>query len=178
MKTFLFMLILLLLATPVMYSSFNAVEYPSVIAKAGPISVEDRILTMLLTHGVGLEAAKIILAQAKLESGHFSSDIFLENNNPFGMKQARSRETTAVGTHRGHAVYPTVEHAVKDYILWMQCTGVSMQETCPIKYVELLNMKKYFEDSSKRYIRGIQRILQEMAKNSNSEIQKKGHIVA
>jgi hypothetical protein len=178
MKSFLFVLILLLLATPVMFSSLSKDSCPSAIAIPGPMSIEDRILTMLITHGVGYEAAKIILAQAKLESGHFSSDIFLENNNPFGMKQARSRETTAVGTHRGHAVYPTVEHAVKDYILWMQCAGISMQETCPVKYVELLNMKKYFEDSSRRYIRGIQRILQDMAKNSQTEASKKGDIVA
>jgi hypothetical protein len=30
----------------------------------------------------------IILAQAKLESGHFKSTIFLENNNMFGMREA------------------------------------------------------------------------------------------
>ena len=178
MKSFLFVLVLLLLATPVMYSSLHAVAYPSTITKSGPLTIDDRIMNILVAHGVAYEAARIILAQAKLESGHFSSDIFLENNNPFGMKQAKSRETTAVGTHRGHAVYPTLEHAVKDYILWMQCAGISTQETCPVKYVELLNMKKYFEDSSLRYIRGIQRILLDMARETNQSTLKKEEIVA
>lgn len=60
----------------------------------------------------------IVLAQAKLETGHFQSRVFLENNNLFGMKQAWRRPTTALGTHRGHAVYSNWRESLIDYALY------------------------------------------------------------
>lgn len=61
---------------------------------------------------------EIILAQSILETGHFSSRIFIENNNLFGMKQARARSTTAVGTQLGHAFYDHWKQSVMDYALF------------------------------------------------------------
>jgi uncharacterized FlgJ-related protein len=60
----------------------------------------------------------IILAQAKLESGHFKSTIFLENNNMFGMKEAKLRANLAKGTNRGHTYYETWQESVIDYALY------------------------------------------------------------
>lgn len=60
----------------------------------------------------------IILAQAKLESGHFKSTIFLENNNMFGMKEAKLRSNLAKGTNRNHAYYATWQESVIDYALY------------------------------------------------------------
>lgn len=61
---------------------------------------------------------EIVLAQARLESGNFTSSIFLENNNLFGMKKAYSRPTTAVGEARGHAVYNSWQQSLADYALY------------------------------------------------------------
>jgi len=60
----------------------------------------------------------IILAQAHLESGKFTSGVFISNNNLFGMKQARLRPTTNKGSKRGYAVYPHWRDSVMDYILY------------------------------------------------------------
>jgi flagellum-specific peptidoglycan hydrolase FlgJ len=60
----------------------------------------------------------IILAQATLESGHFKSDVFLENNNMFGMKEAFQRTNLAKGTNRGHAYYDSWQEGVYDYALY------------------------------------------------------------
>lgn len=57
----------------------------------------------------------IVLAQAKIESGHFQSNIFKSNHNLFGMKQARARCTTAKGTELGHAFYESWKESVYDY---------------------------------------------------------------
>lgn len=61
---------------------------------------------------------EIILAQSILETGHYSSRIFEENNNLFGMKQARARSTTALGTQLGHAYYDNWKESVMDYALF------------------------------------------------------------
>jgi uncharacterized FlgJ-related protein len=60
----------------------------------------------------------IVLAQAKLETGTYSSRIFKENNNLFGMKEARVRLNLAQGTQYGHAYYNDWEESVMDYALW------------------------------------------------------------
>lgn len=60
----------------------------------------------------------IVLAQAKLETGTYSSKIFKENHNLFGMKEARVRLNLAQGTQYGHAYYNDWEDSVLDYALW------------------------------------------------------------
>lgn len=60
----------------------------------------------------------IVLAQAKLESGHFKSTIFLENNNMFGMREAKLRVNLAKGTNRQHAYYDSWQESVYDYALY------------------------------------------------------------
>lgn len=60
----------------------------------------------------------IVLAQAILETGHYDSRIYHENNNLFGMKQAKARATTALGTNLGHAYYEDWKQSVVDYALY------------------------------------------------------------
>lgn len=57
----------------------------------------------------------ITLAQAYLESGQFTSKMFRENNNMFGMKEAKSRINLAVGTQHGHAYFNSWEDCLLDY---------------------------------------------------------------
>lgn len=64
-----------------------------------------------------IENAYIVYSQAVLESGNFSSDIFKENHNLFGMKMPERRATTAIGVNRGHAVYKNWRESVIDYAL-------------------------------------------------------------
>ena len=96
----------------------------------------------------------IVFAQAKLETGNFSSTIFKENNNLFGMKYVkdfksnRTRETTAIGSKYYHAVYKDWKQSVDDYLLWQQ-----MFKKTPIEkesdYFKLLK-SRYAEDQ--RYV--------------------------
>jgi uncharacterized FlgJ-related protein len=58
-----------------------------------------------------------VLAQAKLETGNFTSAIFKENHNLFGMKLAEKRPTSAIGVNRGHAQYRDWRDSVIDYAL-------------------------------------------------------------
>lgn len=60
----------------------------------------------------------IVMAQSILETGHYSSGIFIENHNLFGMKEATSRLNLAQGTNHNHAAYKGWEDSVLDYALW------------------------------------------------------------
>jgi len=75
---------------------------------------------IMLMKQLNIKFPHIVLAQAKTESGHFKSKIFLENHNLFGMKQASVRVNTAKGTQYGHAYYDSWEQSVYDYAFY-QC---------------------------------------------------------
>lgn len=66
----------------------------------------------------GIKFPDIVYRQALLESGRFSSDIFLCGNNLFGMKVAKQRPTTAIGEYKGHAEYSSWKMSVQDYALF------------------------------------------------------------
>lgn len=60
----------------------------------------------------------IVLAQSKLETSNYKSTVFLQNNNLFGMKEAKVRLNTAKGTERSHAYYDTWKESLMDYALY------------------------------------------------------------
>lgn len=96
---------------------------------------------------INIKYPHIVLAQSKIESGYFSSPIFKENHNLFGMKEARSRANLAKGTRRGHAYYDHWTESVLDYALFqMRYMGHIKSES---EYFDYLG-KHYAED--KKYV--------------------------
>jgi hypothetical protein len=57
----------------------------------------------------------IVLAQAELESGTGTSPMYKSNHNLFGLKEAKRRPTTALGTDNNHAYYDNWKESVLDY---------------------------------------------------------------
>jgi uncharacterized FlgJ-related protein len=62
----------------------------------------------------------IVFAQAILESGYMSSQIFVENNNLFGMRYPERRPTVAVGVNKNYSTYNCWIDSVKDYKLFQE----------------------------------------------------------
>ena len=77
---------------------------------------EESMVEML--QDLNVKYPHIVLAQARIESGRYSSRIFKENHNLFGMKQANRRINTAEGTQYGHAFYQTWRESVYDYAFY------------------------------------------------------------
>jgi len=71
-----------------------------------------------MVRSVGIIYPDIAIAQSLLETGHFKSKIFNDNNNLFGMKNPSKRNTLSKGTKNGHAYYDSWQDSVKDYKLW------------------------------------------------------------
>lgn len=63
---------------------------------------------------------EIVLAQALLESANFTSYIFKENNNMFGMRMPNKRKTYAIGTNKTYAVYANWKMSIQDYALYQK----------------------------------------------------------
>lgn len=83
---------------------------------------EDKLIDKLKE--LNVKFPYIALAQAKLETGNFTSKVFRENNNLFGMREAKQRITTAQGTENNHAYYYSWGESVLDYSFY-QCRYLS-----------------------------------------------------
>ncbi len=77
---------------------------------------EDSLVRVI--KALGFDHPHIVHAQAIVESAGFTSAIFVENNNLFGMKCPTQRLSTCIGTNRSHAVYYDWISSVVDYKLW------------------------------------------------------------
>jgi len=67
---------------------------------------------------LNIKYPEVVLAQAELESGNFTSPIFKENNNMFGMRVATKRPTTNKGEENGFAYYDNWRECVVDYAFY------------------------------------------------------------
>ncbi len=86
----------------------------------------------------------VALTQFKIESGHFSSKLFKENNNPMGMKYPGVRPTTAKGVRNGYAYYDNLDDAILDYLLYHMYLTKGVKYTDK-EYIEIV-LKSYAED--------------------------------
>jgi uncharacterized FlgJ-related protein len=104
---------------------------------------------------------EIVMAQAILESGHFKSKLFKNNNNLFGFRQAKRRETTSIGTKNGYAYYKSWRESVIDYQMYSKryLSHIKTEE----EYIKYLN-KHYSE--SKNYGIVLKKIIKRV-KNEN-----------
>lgn len=79
---------------------------------------EERMITY--AKSIGVKYIDVMVAQSRIETGWYSSRVFLEGANLFGMKLAMRRPTTASGEHRSHARYSDWFRSVQDYKLWQE----------------------------------------------------------
>ncbi len=89
----------------------------------------------------GIEYPDIVFAQAILESGHFKSKVYKQNNNLFGMKLPKKRSTVASKSRNGYAVYGSWKESVEDYKLYQEYYFKGRQ----------ISRSSYFSNLDKRY---------------------------
>lgn len=94
----------------------------------------------------------VVYAQAVIESGNFTSQVFYENFNIFGMRCAKQRPTTCKDENLGFAVYEDWRASVLDYALLQATLGIRSQNA----YLQYL-AQTYAQDSL--YIQKITKII-------------------
>lgn len=84
----------------------------------------------------GFKYPDLILAQAVLESGHFKSTVFKENNNLFGMRQPRKRYTLCKGSNLNHGVYDNWKVSVEDRMIYDTLYLKDMTRTQYLRFLD------------------------------------------
>jgi len=102
----------------------------------------------------GVMYQEIVILQSRLETGYYTSDIFLNANNLFGMRYPGRRPTVATGIYKEHAQYAHWSDSVIDYALWQKyylSRGYRLEDEIDSDfYLVFLNSIPYAEDP--RYI--------------------------
>lgn len=118
-KAIITLALLLLLAVGCYGFMKDTVIDPAFIMGVQKHDAEWRTIIFRLIDSMNFQHAKIVKAIAVLESGNFTSELFYRNNNIFGMKRVRKRETTQMETATRYGKYESVESCVRDMkIYW------------------------------------------------------------
>jgi len=108
-----------------------------------------------------------IEAQAKHETGNFTSALFKNANNLFGMQKVRKRKNFQNGSIKGEGgkqfgVYSSPNDALKDYLEYLRQwkkkkfpKKIRKLET----YIQQLKQRHYFGDSYLNYFNGVKSFL-------------------
>lgn len=124
-------------------------ETPTTSRKA---TITAEIYKYLTGLGINRDFALYIIAQSLHESGNYTSQLAVNYNNLFGMKQPQKRETLSKGpTPNGYASYENYLDSVGDLLLWLKEFNSPETFQSPMAYVAFLKSKGYFEDNLTTY---------------------------
>lgn len=102
-----------------------------------------------------------ILAQSKLETANFTSKVFRENNNMFGMKLPRIRPTTATGAGllspegNNYANYTSTAESLQDLFLWMDNTKFPLAVVDSEQYARELKQRNFYGVTQAQYLKNL-----------------------
>lgn len=83
-----------------------------------PEQINDSILYVFLKNN-NAWYPEILLKQAKIESGNYTSNVYMNTNNLYGMKKVGKRQTTQLNnTYNGYGCYTNWCESVLDRMLW------------------------------------------------------------
>jgi uncharacterized FlgJ-related protein len=130
-------------------------SYGNVDVQNNEISFEMNVYCEIIK--MNIKFPNIVFTQCLLETGYFTSDLYYNENNLFGMKHPKIRKTTSIGPSKsGYATYNSWIESIEDYSLWQETIINSNLDITEEQYLKLLS-KIYSED--KNYINKIKSII-------------------
>jgi len=111
-----------------------------------------RIFNEALANGLTSNQANLLVAQAKHETGEFTSPVFLAYNNCFGMRPAQERNAEQLNYRStdSYAHYQNIEQSVRDLLYWFDAKNFTWYDT-PELYCAELKRHDYFTDTLENY---------------------------
>jgi len=105
-----------------------------------------------------------VIAQAKHETANFTSNIFKNANNAFGMGVPSIRPFDRQGVFTAqdgtkYSSYSSPSQSARDYILYLDNFNFPVSFTSPELFVLRLQSQGYFTDSYSNYLNGLKRWL-------------------
>lgn len=100
--------------------------------------------------------AKYILAQSQVETGNFTSLLFRQYNNAFGMKNPLVRPSVGYDDpNTQFRAYDSIDQSVEDLVLWMDYVNFPQYVQDVESYVREMKLRGYFEENESDYLRAM-----------------------
>ena len=129
----------------------------SKIFPSGTGTIQQKIINRLRAAGYSARMARYWVAVSAFETGNWNSRLFVEDNNPFGMKHPSVRKTTSQGVGpSGFAKYETVDKGVEDIVLYMNWFNYPKDFATVQEMIGFMKMKGYFEEPLTYYLAGVE----------------------
>jgi len=121
--------------------------------KEKPLRAISRILK---AQGLDPSMVRLLQAQAIHETGNFTSRLFIENNNVFGMKIPSIRKTLNVApATETFSQFVSIDDSVKDMLFYLDHFSIPLDLADPFLYAQILKDKNYYEDPVEVYFKGL-----------------------
>lgn len=129
----------------------------------GPQEVDSLQKMVAKNLGPYKELAPYVTAQARHETGNLTSNLYLEANNLFGMKQPKIRQTKSIGETQASegqfATFKSPEESVQDLALYFDYFNYPKRFNSLVDYVNFLKKKGYMEAPIHIYYNALKRWL-------------------
>jgi hypothetical protein len=113
------------------------------------------LVELFIQSGLSDKEAKYWTALSAHETAGWTSELYNDNINLFGMKQPAERQTTSKGELNGYASYSDDEASIKDIILWIQAREFPIEHESLRKFTSELKAKKYYEADYMQYTNAV-----------------------
>jgi len=114
------------------------------------------ISKVLKAQGLEPSMIRLLQAQAIHETGNFTSRLFLENNNVFGMKIPSIRKTLNIAPgNQQFSKFASVDDSIKDMMFYLDHFSIPLDLADPFLYAQILKDKNYYEDPVEVYFKGL-----------------------
>lgn len=116
-------------------------------------AINKKIVDILVNkYNYGLAMATMWTMVSIAETADYTSNLFVNHHNLFGMKHPKKRKTTSIGqTSSGFASYNTEEEAILDLVYYMQEFDYPSNFTTPESQLKFMKAKGYFEEPYEQY---------------------------
>lgn len=113
--------------------------------------------------GVPDTVARLMIAQSQQETGSWTSDVYLDDNNGFGMKVPSIRKDPYMAGPSAHVMtaegsvpyahYNNLSDSVKSLVSWIQYNKINYSDIdTPEKYATVFKNKGYYGDALSTYL--------------------------
>lgn len=139
--------------------SFGAVSKSVVNTSAS--TVDSLINAKLVAKGVPAFTRKLLIAQARFESGNYTNTLAKKHNNLYGMLHPRKRPTTSMGRlgraegRIGYAQFRSLEDCIDDQLLYFEYIGVKLNFKNTYEFALALKKNYYYGVSVDAYTKGL-----------------------
>lgn len=115
------------------------------------------IAQVLTGAGYSRQMVKNWVAVSRFETGDFTSALFKNHNNLWGMKKSVKRDNTQDYSvpPKGFAGYRTLDRAATDIVLYMREFNFPFHFDSVEAQIEFMKSKGYFEEPMDYYLNGV-----------------------